>query len=61
MKITSRKFIITMFWLAFGTVCTFMKYEPSTALVVTMGIVSTIYIGGNVVQKFITPILKEVK
>ena len=61
MKITSRKFIITMYWLAFGAVCTFMKYDPSTALIVVMGLVSIIYIGGNVVQKFIVPTLGAMK
>ena len=61
MKITSRKFIITMYWLAFGAVCTSMKYEPSTALVIAMGLVSIIYIGGNVVQKFVVPTLDAIK
>lgn len=61
MKITSRKFLITLYWLIYGVVCTILKYEPSIHLTIVMGLVSIIYIGGNVVQKFVIPTLESVK
>lgn len=56
MKINSRKFFVWVVWLIFAILAVVFK-QITESLILWFGIVSCMYIGGNVVQKFVEPIL----
>lgn len=62
MKITNRKFLITIYWMLLGAGFVVAAIVGDTEipenLIMWLGIVSCVYIGGNVVQKFIIPIVE---
>lgn len=65
MKIASRKFFITIYWMVLGLGFIIGSILGDTAipvdLITWIGIVSCMYIGGNVLQKFVLPILENRK
>lgn len=62
MKISSRKFIVTLYWMVLGAgfvlAAIIAGVKIPEDLIMWIGIVSCVYIGGNVVQKFVIPIVE---
>ena len=64
MKMASRKFFITIYWMALGAGFILASILGGAKipedLIMWLGIVSCVYIGGNVVQKFVIPVVEAI-